>query len=116
MHKLTLAKLVVFPPQGPPVKTILYTGAGGATLFNSAVVNKSRSCGILDSPPEFERSRRVDSAVAPNAVGAVLDSRRIRRLFGSRGGVAMAWILRVEEEGYWVRRRSELNQAEQGKK
>lgn len=75
MINLTLANEVVFPPQGPPVKTILYTGAGGATEFNSAVDKSPKSCGI--APLEFERRRRVDSCVTPNWDGTDMDVRLV---------------------------------------
>jgi hypothetical protein len=41
-RRLTLASAVVFPPHGPPVRTILYTGAGGAIEFISAAVRLRR--------------------------------------------------------------------------
>jgi hypothetical protein len=62
-RRLTLASAVVLPPHGPPVSTILCTCAGGAIEFISAAVRLRRysSCGV--GPPEFDRSRRVDSSV-----------------------------------------------------
>jgi hypothetical protein len=68
-RRLTLASAVVLPPHGPPVSTILCTGAGGAIEFISAAVRLRRysSCGA--GPPEFDRSRRVDSSVEAKGEG-----------------------------------------------